>query len=139
MQGEACARRSQGASGDTDHLLGVRRGNHGSIQADTGAAGAVPVVFSEAGRSCSRCLAGRLKTGPKLFQSRIEKQISQESWCLLQGSMPNVGAVVDAFKFNLSHGLIGAVQGFFKGTPCSRNAQHTPTRRNRLVADARRA
>ncbi len=38
---------SEGAPGDPDQLLAVRRGNDSSLQADAGQAGAVPVCFQK--------------------------------------------------------------------------------------------
>jgi hypothetical protein len=48
VQSQACARRPACALGDANHLLGVRGRNDGALQADTGPAGTLPVVLSEA-------------------------------------------------------------------------------------------
>ena len=61
VQGEARARRTQGALGDTDNVFGVCRRNHCAVQADAGSAGAVPFVLPEAG--AESCVRGQLCSG----------------------------------------------------------------------------
>jgi len=50
MQGKTSQWRA-GAVGNAHHMLGVRYGDDRSVQADTGPAGAVPGVFSEAAKA----------------------------------------------------------------------------------------
>ena len=61
MQGEARQRRPQGTFGDPDNLFGVRRGDHGSVQAYAGQAGTLPLLLPEA--------AGQASTGAGAYFS----------------------------------------------------------------------
>ncbi len=48
MQSKAHRRRAQGSTGDAHHLLGLRNGDDGTVQAHPGQAGSVPLLFSKA-------------------------------------------------------------------------------------------
>jgi hypothetical protein len=54
VQGEAQLERSARAGGDAHDVLGVRRRDDGSFQADAGPAGAVPQLFLE-GQDDAQC------------------------------------------------------------------------------------
>ena len=63
MQGEANAWSATSAPGDAYDLLGMRRGDDGSLQADPGQAGTVPVVLPETASEAACCAGAGYDAG----------------------------------------------------------------------------